>query len=165
MYCRGGRCGFQVDIKCYSKQRRRCVHHALRYTIQQGLSPYIGIIARVDVWNPTHTKQEPRPPCGCFPIQLISRNHLAQGPFCAYHCIINDRVKQKNLCRPLTGLSTRQSTRDNPSSNHPHWHIGLSQKGHTRICVCVLVIFVSQAGEKDGLCQGKVLPLVCMLCA
>ena len=66
------------------------------------------------------------PPCGCFPIQLISRNHLAQGPFCAYHCIINDRVKQKNLCRPLTGLSTRQSTRDNPSYNHPHWHIGLS---------------------------------------
>ena len=68
----------------------------------------------------------PRPPCGCFPIQLISRNHLAQGPFCAYHCIINDRVKQTNLCRPLTGLSTRQSTRDSPSSNHPHWHIGLS---------------------------------------
>ena len=33
------------------------------------------------------------------------------------HLLIHDRVKQKNLGRPLTGLSTRQSTKDNPSSN------------------------------------------------
>ena len=62
--------------------------------------------------------------CVWFSDQLISRTWL-KAPF-VYHCIIHDRVKQKNLSRPLTGLSTRQSTRDNPSSNHPQWHIGFS---------------------------------------
>ena len=63
--------------------------------------------------------------CVWFSDQLISRNTWLKAPF-VYHCIIHDRVKQKNLSRPLTGLSTRQSTRDNPSSNHPQWHIGFS---------------------------------------
>ena len=49
--------------------------------------------------------------CVCFSDQLISRNIWLKAPF-VYHCIIHDRVKQKNLSRPLPGLSTRQSTRD-----------------------------------------------------
>ena len=60
-----------------------------------------------------------------FSDQLISHNIWLKAPF-VYHCSIHDRVKQKNLSRPLAGLSTRQSTRDNPSSNHPQWHIGFS---------------------------------------
>ena len=69
--------------------------------------------------------------CVWFSDQLISRNIWLKAPF-VYHCIIHDRVKQKNLSRPLPGLSTRQSTRDNPSSNHPHWHIGFSPEYRNR---------------------------------
>ena len=48
---------------------------------------------------------------------LISRNIWLKGPFCRITTI--RAWRQKSHCRPLAGLSTRQSTRDNPSSNHP----------------------------------------------
>ena len=51
----------------------------------------------------------------CSVFQTIDLpQHLAQAPL-----LHNHDHPQKSHCRPLTGLSTRQSTRDNPSSNHP----------------------------------------------
>ena len=67
------------------------------------------------------SRQSPTP-CVLFFQTIDLPQHLAQGPFCIITTI--RAREQKNNCRPLTGLSIRQSTRDNPSSNHPllaHW--------------------------------------------